>query len=124
MSTKTGKMLKELRKERGVTLQTVADAIGCSPSYLHRLENNDRKNPSFTTMTKLADYYKVDMSELTELSQGQMTDLMTSTEIHEEINRAVAQMKEGLDLHKRNDKHSIQKFIEVQKSLLYVQSLI
>ena len=44
----TGDLLKTLRKDKNYTLQAVADAIGCSPSYLHRLENNSRKNPSIS----------------------------------------------------------------------------
>lgn len=34
--------IKELREARGMTLETLADLVGLSTSYVHRLENGDR----------------------------------------------------------------------------------
>ena len=64
MSNKTGEVLKGLRKERNLSLQDVADEIGCSASYLHRLENSTRKNPSMKMVQNLAEFYQVNLSEI------------------------------------------------------------
>lgn len=127
MSNKTGEMLKKLRKERGVTLQVVADAIGCSPSYLHRLENNSRKNPSICTATKLAAFYDIDVSLLNSNDQMEidcaLIKVAMKQEIADELDTAIGKVKEGLVLFNQNDEQSKKAFIEVQKSLLYIQSL-
>lgn len=128
MSTKTGKMLKQLRREKGLTLQSVADGVGCSPSYLHRLENNSRKNPSIAFASKLAEFYDVELSSLMGMDEQEMADLMVGSqfrqEIEEEINKAVAKMTQGLVAFSKESEESKQSFIEVQKSLLYIQSII
>ena len=124
MSNKTGEVLKGLRKERNLSLQDVADEIGCSASYLHRLENSTRKNPSMKMVQNLAEFYQVNLSEILAIDQGEMVEVIAAVELKEtietEINTAIENMKEGLALLNENNKH----FVEVQKSLLYIQSLI
>lgn len=39
-----GGLLREYRKENFLTLQCMAEVIGCSPSYVYRIENKKR-NP-------------------------------------------------------------------------------
>lgn len=128
MSNKTGEMLKKLRKERGVTLQVVADAIGCSPSYLHRLENHSRKNPSIGTATKLATFYDIDVSLLNSNDQMEidcaLIKVAMKQEIADELDTAIGKVKEGLVLFNQNDEQSKKAFVEVQKSLLYMQTLL
>lgn len=124
MSSKTGQVLKDLRKERNLSLQDVADEIGCSPSYLHRLENSTRKNPSMKMVQNLAEFYQVNLSEILGIEQGEMVEVIAAVELKEaietEINTAIENMKEGLALLDKNN----ERFVEVQKSLLYIQSLI
>lgn len=121
---KTGEVLKQLRVEKGLTLQGVADGIGCSASYLHRLENNSRKNPSMKMVQTLAEFYEVELNELLGIDQGEMLEVIAAVELKEaietEINTAIEHMKEGLALLNENNEH----FVEAQKSLLYIQSLI
>lgn len=128
MNSKIGIALKELRKERKLSLQEVADQIGCSASYLHRLENNSRKNPSIAFASKLAEFYDVELSSLMGMDEQEMADLMVGSqfrqEIEEEINKAVAKMTQGLVAFSKDSEESKQSFIEVQKSLLYIQSII
>lgn len=124
MSNKTGEVLKDLRNERNLSLQDVADQIGCSPSYLHRLENSTRKNPSMKMVQSLADFYKVNLTQILGIEQGEMVEVIAAIELKEtlekEINVAIENMKEGLALLNENSEY----FVEVQKSLLYIQSLI
>ncbi len=51
-------VLKDLRQKRGVTGETVANAVGISESAYRNYERGVRE-PSFDTLCKLADYYGV-----------------------------------------------------------------
>lgn len=53
-----------LRKEKKVSLQEVASETGITAGYLSRLENGDRKSPSFILMVALADKLGGDINEL------------------------------------------------------------
>lgn len=48
-----GDNIKRIRKERNMTQETLANELGISRSYLGDLENN-RRNPSSTTLEKLS----------------------------------------------------------------------
>jgi len=52
MST-IGERLRAVRSERGLTLASVAEAAGCTHSYLSQIENG-KKEPSRTLVTALA----------------------------------------------------------------------
>lgn len=124
----TGEVLKQLRKEKGLSLQEVANYVGCSPSYLHRLEGSTRKNPSIQTASRLAAFYEVDVSILTGQTQEEMDDILINIEkqkeISKEVDMAIVKMEEALALMKQETQQSKQSFVEVQKSLFYIQSLI
>lgn len=124
MGKTTGDILHDLRLKNKYTLDQVAKAIDCSPSYLHRLENNSRKNPSMKMVQNLAEFYQVNLSEILGIEQGEMVEVVAAVELKEaietEINTAIENMKEGLALLGKNN----ERFVEVQKSLLYIQSLI
>ena len=51
------KNLKRLREEKGVSQQTVAEAIGSSQQSIHRYENGDYE-PDISTMSLLATYFE------------------------------------------------------------------
>ncbi len=53
-----GERLKTLRRERGITQQELADAIGISKGGLCYYENTNRA-PDITVLEKFADYFKV-----------------------------------------------------------------
>lgn len=53
MHKTVGTKLKEARVERGLTLQQVADEVGCSTSYIHRIETNERKSFNYHIYKKL-----------------------------------------------------------------------
>lgn len=62
-----GERLKQIRKNRGLTLQKVADAIGVSRSTISMYENGAR-SVTIKMLYKLADYFMVDINELIILS--------------------------------------------------------
>ena len=56
--------LKKLRLEKNKTLKQVATYLNISESYLSRIENNYRINPSFEIYILLAQYYEITLDEL------------------------------------------------------------
>ncbi len=62
MPTRLGEKLRDLRKERGFTLEGLADAAKLSKSYLWELENRDSQRPSAEKLTALADALGVAVS--------------------------------------------------------------
>ncbi|MFZ5965640.1 MAG: helix-turn-helix domain-containing protein [Bacillota bacterium] len=59
-----GKKIRELRKEKGYTSQDLAVRSNLSKSYIEELERGDKKNPSFSTVEKLADALNVLVDDL------------------------------------------------------------
>lgn len=55
--------LKELRKQRKLNQQAVADVLNCSQAVYSRYESGDRE-PPLETLIRLADYYQVSLDEL------------------------------------------------------------
>ena len=55
--------IAELRKEKGLTLQQVADAIGVGNNTISRYENGKRE-PKLETWVKLANFFNVTVSYL------------------------------------------------------------
>lgn len=55
MATRLGEKLRALRKERGLTLEKLAEDAGLSKSYLWELENRESQRPSAEKLTALAD---------------------------------------------------------------------
>ncbi len=54
--------IKKLRKDRGISQQECADAIGISVRTLQRYETGETEN--LTIFVQIADYLKVDISKL------------------------------------------------------------
>ena len=62
-SKKSHNRIAELRKEKGLTLQQVADAIGVGNNTISRYENGKRE-PKLETWLRLADFFDVPVSYL------------------------------------------------------------
>lgn len=56
--------LRELRSEKKVSLQVVADEIGVSKPHVWELEKGKTKNPSLELLKELAGYYGVTLDYL------------------------------------------------------------
>ena len=94
--------LNALRRERGESLQDVADAVGVSKAHVWELEKGRSANPSFDLVRRLAAHFAVtteallgeaeipdagdlqlqrlhrDISELTERDRGVIEDMVRS----------------------------------------------
>lgn len=60
---KIGSRIRELRQERGMTLDELAVRAGISASHLSRLER-DQAEPSFTVAASVAEQIGVSLSDL------------------------------------------------------------
>lgn len=58
-----GVKLKKARQEKELTLQAVADIVGCSASYLHRIENSERTGVNYQIYQKLTEVLDVPDNE-------------------------------------------------------------
>ncbi|HEY8435515.1 MAG TPA: helix-turn-helix domain-containing protein [Haloplasmataceae bacterium] len=47
--------LYSLREKRGMTLEALAERVGVTPSYLHKLETNPSRFPGVSTLQRLAE---------------------------------------------------------------------
>ena len=56
--------LKEMRAEKGQSLQEVADAIGASKAHVWEIENGRSRNPSINLLQRLADHFGISVSTL------------------------------------------------------------
>jgi transcriptional regulator with XRE-family HTH domain len=55
MATRLGAKIRELRKEKELTLEKLAEMASMSKSYLWELENRESQRPSAEKLTQLAD---------------------------------------------------------------------
>ncbi len=49
-----GKRIRQLREQRGLSRQELAEATGLSAVYLKKLEAGDRESPSLPALEKIA----------------------------------------------------------------------
>lgn len=55
--------IREVRKEKGYTMTTMAKEVGCSVPYMYDVEMGHRK-PSASTMAKISDFLDTPVNEL------------------------------------------------------------
>ena len=66
--TPFGEKLRALRKEKGVTLTQMAEALGVSAAYLSALEHGRRGTPSPARLHEICGYFNIIWDEAEELS--------------------------------------------------------
>ncbi len=65
--TKLGKYLRELRKEQGLSIRSVAKSCGLAPSHLAKIEAGDTfKTIGVLTLVKLSKFYGIPVSAMLE----------------------------------------------------------
>ena len=62
--------LRELRADKKVSLQVVADAVGVTKPHIWELEKGKSKNPSLELLKQLATYYGVTLDYLANMGEG------------------------------------------------------
>lgn len=68
MKRNLGQYLKQIRRERRLTLRAVQQKTGISNAYLSQLENNKAANPSPKILQKLAICYEISYEYLMSLA--------------------------------------------------------
>ncbi|MER2606931.1 MAG: helix-turn-helix domain-containing protein [Siculibacillus sp.] len=73
--TPFGAKVRNLRRERGVTLKQMAAALRVSPAYLSALEHGKRGVPTWYTVQRVIAYFNVIWDEAEELQRlAEMSD--------------------------------------------------
>lgn len=105
MNVRIGNRLRELRKEKEMTLQQVADILGMTPTAISGYEKAKR-NPSNEIITKLADIYETtvdDIFGITTEEQSNMKSILNTKKLH----------WDGIEL-KEDELNFIKQFLEMQ----------
>ncbi len=74
MANVLGAKIKELRKQKGLTLEGLAEKIGSGKSYIWDIENKGMKRPSAEKLAAIAKELDVTIDFLVDDTQTEMTD--------------------------------------------------
>lgn len=69
-----GTKIRNIRKQKGMTLKQVADIMGCSPQHISQYENGKRI-PKIETLMRLSQALKVDIDDLADTSEQAAIDI-------------------------------------------------
>ena len=58
------RLLKEERKKNGYTYEETANGIGCSSSYVYRVEKGSRKTPAYKVVNNIINFFGLKESDL------------------------------------------------------------
>jgi transcriptional regulator with XRE-family HTH domain len=67
--TPFGQKIRELRKQRSVSMKEMAGAIGVTPAYLSALEHGHRGLPSWYLVQRIIAYFNVIWDEAEEIAR-------------------------------------------------------
>jgi transcriptional regulator with XRE-family HTH domain len=67
--TPFGERIRQLRKERGITLRAMARDVGISSAYLSALEHGKRGRPSWYLVQRIISYFNVIWDDAEELAR-------------------------------------------------------
>jgi len=62
--TELGQRLRSMRKQKALTSQEVADAVGTTQSHLCAIERGRTASPRFKLLKALAEFFEMSISEL------------------------------------------------------------
>ena len=74
MASAFGARLRRLREAKNLTLQQVADAVGCTKAYIWELEMKDGQRPSAERIQKIAQVLGVTMEDVMGVPMQQAPD--------------------------------------------------
>ena len=102
--TPLGIRLRELRKERGISLKEMAASLDVSPAYLSALEHGKRGQPTWLMIQKMINFFHLiwddaeEIQKLAELSHPRvMIDTADLSPQATELANRLAQMIHRLD---------------------------
>ncbi|MCJ8014372.1 helix-turn-helix domain-containing protein [Paenibacillus sp. KQZ6P-2] len=109
MENEFGNLLKQLREQKGLTINQLADAAGISNSQISRMENGVRGVPKATTIRKLA--------EALNTSYGDLMIAAGYLEGADDLNESVAEQSPEWATSK--DKRDFKKMLEEDGELMF-----
>ncbi len=103
--TPFGEKIRQLRKQKGVSMKQMAQAIGVSAPYLSALEHGKRGQPSWYLVQRIVTYFNIiwdDAEELTRLARISHPRVVidtsglssTATELANRLSVMIAQLDE------------------------------
>ncbi|PHE70535.1 helix-turn-helix domain-containing protein [Bacillus wiedmannii] len=87
-----GERIKELRKEKKVSLSEVGKTVNLSHNFLSEVERG-KKEPSYNTLRILSCYFGIDEDELFEIIDKVPLRAMELVEEHPELQKLLSQVK-------------------------------
>lgn len=91
MANVLGAKIKELRKQKGLTLEQLAERIGSGKSYIWEIENKGVKRPSAEKLAAIAKELDVTTDYLIDDTQTEVTDDLEK----EVLFRKLGQLEKG-----------------------------
>jgi transcriptional regulator with XRE-family HTH domain len=95
----SGEYLRNLRLNKGLTLEQVAEVAGCSVGYLSHIERGSRRNPSYKVILGLAKIYGVSVEELI----GKAEPPINTVDLIEQLYKADLVLYEGREIDVRDE---------------------
>lgn len=80
ISENFGSLIKHLREGKNYSLKDMEQLTGISSSYINRIENSQRKAPSYKMIEKLATALGQEVSDLLNVANAQQPEEMTNVE--------------------------------------------
>ncbi|MCR5213521.1 MAG: helix-turn-helix domain-containing protein [Eubacterium sp.] len=114
---KTGKFLKELRKEKGITQQELADKLGVSGRSVSRWETGNTM-PDISLLVDIANFYDVDVREIIDgerlsNSHDSTADIDSGAGQSEMMNEDVVEVAEKMADYASSEKSRLLKFVRL-----------
>jgi len=80
ISENFGSLIKHLREGKGYSLKDMEQLTGISSSYINRIENSQRKAPSYKMIEKLATALGQEVSDLLNVANAEQPEELTNVE--------------------------------------------
>ena len=96
MPTPLGEKIRKLRKEKGLTLEKLADLTESSKSYIWELENKNMPRPSADKIGKIAAMLGVTSEFLMDVTEGSPTSSVVDTAFFRKYEKMDPDVKEKI----------------------------
>lgn len=114
MTTPFGEQLRALRRDRGVTLKDLSEALGVSQAYLSALETGRRPRPTPARVDQICAYFGIiwdeadSLKDLARLSQPRVT--VDTTGLSPEATRLANRLAQRI---RRLDEDTVRKMLDL-----------
>lgn len=100
-----GSRIRNIRKNKGISINMVSKSSGVSLGYLSDLENNKSKNPSMETLQKISKALDVSVNDFFDSEQNKDTTVLNINE-QEKLDKEARKLIDELSLSlSRNKEH-------------------